>query len=84
MGLQLKGGQTPGRNEPCPCDSGLKYKHCHGDVLKVAVCNRVANETMVRLIAQTKFKKGMVCEHGVATGEHCPDCKIGDNKILRG
>lgn len=19
-----------GRNEPCPCNSGLKYKHCHG------------------------------------------------------
>ncbi len=21
---------TPGRNEPCPCQSGKKYKHCHG------------------------------------------------------
>lgn len=20
----------PGRNEPCPCGSGFKYKHCHG------------------------------------------------------
>lgn len=20
----------PGRNEPCPCGSGLKYKRCHG------------------------------------------------------
>jgi SEC-C motif len=20
----------PGRNEPCPCGSGRKYKHCHG------------------------------------------------------
>jgi uncharacterized protein YecA (UPF0149 family) len=19
-----------GRNEPCPCESGLKYKYCHG------------------------------------------------------
>ena len=19
----------PGRNEPCPCGSGRKYKHCH-------------------------------------------------------
>ncbi|MCB1427593.1 MAG: SEC-C domain-containing protein, partial [Nitratireductor sp.] len=19
-----------GRNEACPCGSGLKYKHCHG------------------------------------------------------
>ncbi len=22
--------QTPGRNDPCPCGSGKKYKHCHG------------------------------------------------------
>jgi preprotein translocase subunit SecA len=21
---------TPGRNEPCPCGSGKKFKHCHG------------------------------------------------------
>jgi len=25
-------GQWPrvGRNDPCPCGSGKKYKHCHG------------------------------------------------------
>jgi preprotein translocase subunit SecA len=22
--------KKPGRNEPCPCGSGKKYKHCHG------------------------------------------------------
>ncbi len=22
--------QEPGRNDPCPCGSGKKYKHCHG------------------------------------------------------
>ena len=22
--------KTPGRNSPCPCGSGKKYKHCHG------------------------------------------------------
>lgn len=22
----------PGRNEPCPCGSGKKYKHCHGQI----------------------------------------------------
>ena len=21
-----------GRNEPCPCNSGKKYKHCHGSL----------------------------------------------------
>ena len=23
-------GANPGRNDPCPCGSGLKYKNCHG------------------------------------------------------
>lgn len=23
-------GETAGRNDPCPCGSGKKYKHCHG------------------------------------------------------
>jgi len=21
---------NPGRNDPCPCGSGQKFKHCHG------------------------------------------------------
>lgn len=25
-----KAGQAPGRNDPCPCNSGLKYKRCCG------------------------------------------------------
>jgi len=27
---QVRQGQKVGRNEPCPCGSGKKYKHCHG------------------------------------------------------
>ena len=23
-------GKKIGRNDPCPCGSGKKYKHCHG------------------------------------------------------
>ncbi|OQA03503.1 MAG: preprotein translocase subunit SecA [bacterium ADurb.Bin400] len=26
----VKGNKKPGRNDPCPCGSGLKYKKCHG------------------------------------------------------
>ena len=22
--------EPPGRNDPCPCGSGRKWKHCHG------------------------------------------------------
>ncbi len=27
---QVPVGQKVGRNDPCPCGSGKKYKHCHG------------------------------------------------------
>ena len=27
---QPKRAKKIGRNEPCPCGSGKKYKHCHG------------------------------------------------------
>ncbi|WP_432612900.1 SEC-C metal-binding domain-containing protein, partial [Litoreibacter halocynthiae] len=23
---------NPGRNSPCPCGSGKKFKHCHGEL----------------------------------------------------
>jgi len=27
---QRRTGKTPGRNDPCPCGSGKKFKKCHG------------------------------------------------------
>ena len=27
----IKSDKKVGRNEPCPCDSGKKYKKCHGE-----------------------------------------------------
>lgn len=26
----MKSEKVIGRNDPCPCGSGKKYKHCHG------------------------------------------------------
>jgi preprotein translocase subunit SecA len=26
----VRSGRKVGRNEPCPCGSGKKYKQCHG------------------------------------------------------
>jgi len=59
---QLKPKTEPGRNELCPCKSELKFKHCHGDPVKRVVCETVMRETMVRLIMQEKFKRGMITE----------------------
>ena len=33
--LRLAGG-SPGRNQLCPCGSGLKYKRCHMDEVEAA------------------------------------------------
>ena len=27
---EIKVGPKVGRNDPCPCGSGKKYKNCHG------------------------------------------------------
>jgi hypothetical protein len=35
--VPVKAERTAGRNDPCPCGSGKKYKHCHGDPAKRAV-----------------------------------------------
>ncbi|MBR5398516.1 MAG: SEC-C domain-containing protein [Bacteroidales bacterium] len=29
-GYQIVKDKVPGRNDPCPCGSGKKFKHCHG------------------------------------------------------
>ena len=75
---QLRAKTEVGRNEPCPCGSKLKFKWCHGDPLKRAICEAAMRETMVRLIIQTKIKKGLICHHGIETDKECKDCKIGD------
>lgn len=77
MVVQLKRENKPGRNEPCPCQSGLKYKDCHGDLIKQETCNQIVNEVMLDLIYGEKVKKGLICRHGVLKGKHCNDCKMG-------
>jgi uncharacterized protein YecA (UPF0149 family) len=29
-GFTVRAGKQVGRNDPCPCGSGKKYKKCHG------------------------------------------------------
>ncbi len=57
MGIQLKCSNEPGRNDLCPCQSGLKYKRCHGDEAKKAICNQVANQVMCQLIDRELKKR---------------------------
>ncbi len=32
----VRDGRKVGRNEPCPCGSGRKFKHCHGQIAREA------------------------------------------------
>lgn len=80
MTIQLTRNKSVGRNELCPCKSGLKFKICHGDRVKQMLCNQAANERMVELIIREKIKKGLICKHGVPAGEKCIDC-MGPQEI---
>ncbi|MBV8973556.1 MAG: SEC-C domain-containing protein [Sinobacteraceae bacterium] len=35
QGTFVRSERKVGRNEPCPCGSGKKYKHCHGALSSV-------------------------------------------------
>ena len=48
-----------GRNEPCPCQSGLKVKFCHGDEVKLGICNQVARQKMMELIVEERKRQGL-------------------------
>ena len=48
------------RNEPCPCNSGLKYKHCHGDQAKVQAVQQFAARLMLNLIQDERMRKGII------------------------
>ena len=57
--MSISSTGLPGRNEPCPCTSGLKVKFCHGDLVKRAICNQVAKEKMLELIIEERKKRGL-------------------------
>jgi hypothetical protein len=61
MGIKFK-GPAPGRNDLCPCKSGLKFKFCHGDPGKAAVCDRVAFEHMSLLIIKEQHKHKIISD----------------------
>ncbi len=53
----IRSDGLPGRNELCPCKSGLKVKFCHGDEVKRIICNQVAKEKMLGLIVEERKKR---------------------------
>ena len=62
MPATIKGGKKPGRNDKCPCNSGLKFKHCHGDEAKRQLASKAANQVMMHLIMEEKHKRGLITD----------------------
>lgn len=52
-----------GRNERCPCGSGLKYKKCHGDSVKHAKVIKAAEQFMLQLIYEECEQKRINTEN---------------------
>lgn len=67
------------RNVPCPCESGLKYKHCHGDPVKVQACQHIAMKLMERLIVREQMQKGLI-----SFPWQCDSCNKGFVKPVKG
>ncbi len=45
-----------GRNQPCPCGSGKKYKHCHAlKTQKVSLAGRVVLSAIVLMLLTGAF-----------------------------
>ena len=75
MGVQISGGRPSNPNGLCPCGSGLKFKYCHGDPVKQALCSQIANEYMAGFIWQEQKKRGLVPYDYI-----CNDCGEGFDK----
>jgi hypothetical protein len=59
---------SPGRNDPCPCGSGLKYKKCHGAVIAVASAGRACGECTA---CCDGWVKGTIEGHDMFPGQPC-------------
>jgi tetratricopeptide (TPR) repeat protein len=44
-------GPTAGRNEPCPCGSGKRYKHCHGAAGAVTIATTTPEQRLREAIS---------------------------------
>jgi len=48
------------RNQPCPCNSGLKLKNCHGDGKLQEAATSIAKHMITLFTTQRMHEKGLV------------------------
>src|SRR5690348_664960 len=54
--MRQQGKRKIGRNEPCPCGSGIKFKRCHGNVIPPPSPERL-QETAADLLARAQARE---------------------------
>lgn len=73
MSISFSSPNKIGRNEPCPCGSGLKFKRCHGDIVKQEQCKQIANLYMLELIEEEKGRAKLI-------NFVCKECNLKFNR----
>jgi SEC-C motif len=48
--VPVRAAPRPGRNEPCPCGSGKKFKKCHGEIAAVPTSPRITRAERLRAV----------------------------------
>jgi len=65
-----------GRNKPCPCGSGKKFKHCHGDLTRQPIAANL-NHVLKRANAQERIR-----ERQQGLGKPVIGFKHGDHQLV--
>jgi hypothetical protein len=66
----------PGRNEPCHCGSGEKYKNCHGASSSVSNRSLLIGGGIVAVVLAMWFGKGIIGGSGDESPGNAPPGKV--------
>jgi hypothetical protein len=69
-----------GRNHPCPCNSGRKYKHCHGSV--IAGGDRLPSDTEMRRVLERHRADERIREEQQGLGKPIISFKANDHQFV--
>jgi hypothetical protein len=69
-----------GRNHPCPCNSGRKYKHCHGSV--IAGGDRLLSDTEMRRVLERHRADERIREEQQGLGKPIISFKANDHQFV--
>src|SRR5882672_2453144 len=63
----------PGRNDPCPCGSGKKFKHCHGLIGSVVQSRLPVEAYIVQAMPEMQSLAAQIPDQGRFEIQQTPD-----------